>query len=79
MSAKPENSNDTGLPAWEKGSVPFYRGKRNFEKFLPFKMAFRSTSTAESSQPFCSRKIKKARVLTLRHCAGSKKLVRAIL
>jgi alanyl-tRNA synthetase len=54
-------------------------GNRNLEKLRPACKALRSIPVADSSQPFCSRKIRNARVLTLRQLSGTRKPVRAIL
>jgi hypothetical protein len=54
-------------------------GKRSREKLRPLRIARRSISAADSSQPRCSKKSRKARVVTLRQLSGSRKLARAIL
>lgn len=64
--------------SWRSGEN-YPGGNRRLEKLRPAWIARRSISAADSSQPFCSRKSRNARVLTLRQLSGSRKLVRAIL
>ena len=61
------------------GGLVYSGGKRRLEKLRPACTARRSICAADSSQPFCSRKIRNARVLILRQLSGTRKLARAIL
>lgn len=54
-------------------------GNSSLEKLRPARIARRSISAADASQPLCSRKSRNARVLILRQLSGTRKLVRAIL
>src|SRR3546814_16930138 len=64
------------------GLVPislYSGGHRSLEKLRHARIARRSISAADASQPLCSRNSRNARVLLLRQLSGTEKLARRIL